>query len=123
MEFNIHTFGDVQIAELPEYTIQRADAQDTFDLMSEATYLGADILILHENSFDPGFFDLSTRIAGEVAQKVVNYRFRIMIIGDFEKYQSKSLRDYIRESNLGRNMNFFSSMDEAWKRLRSEAGR
>ncbi|HNX37871.1 MAG TPA: DUF4180 domain-containing protein [Candidatus Cloacimonadota bacterium] len=122
MKFIIHEIGEIKVAELSANTDQTMNAQDALDIMMEATYLGADVLMLRESSLDPGFFDLSTRIAGDIAQKAVNYRFRIMIIGDFEKYRSKSLREYIRESNLGKHVNFFARIDEAWELLRSEAG-
>ena len=45
------------------------------------------------------FFNLSTGVAGEVAQKFVNYNICFAIIGDFSSYASKPLRDFIYESN------------------------
>ena len=46
-------------------------------------------------------------------QKCVNYCMRIAIIGDFSAFTSKSLDDFIRESNRGRHVLFKSSADEA----------
>ncbi len=43
------------------------------------------------------FFDLSTRLAGEILQKFINYHVKIAIIGDFSIYTSKSLKDFIYE--------------------------
>ena len=52
---------------------------------------------------DPAFFQLATRLAGEVAQKFVNYRIRLAIVGDISPQcaQSKALRDFVHESNQG----------------------
>lgn len=63
------------------------------------------------------FFKLSTRIAGEVVQKFVNYGYRLVIIGDFSGYESKSLRDYMYECNNGGHLYFVADEDEALKKL------
>ncbi len=44
------------------------------------------------------FFVLSTGIAGDILQKIVDYQGRIAIYGDFSGYTSKPLRDFIYES-------------------------
>jgi len=54
-------------------------------------------IAVHKAAITEEFFDLSTSIAGEVAQKFVNYGFKLAIIGDFSGYASKSLHDYIYE--------------------------
>ena len=59
------------------------------------------------------FFDLKSGIAGERLQKFSTYRIRLAIVGDFSKYTSKSLNDYIFESNKGRYINFLSTCSEA----------
>jgi len=63
------------------------------------------------------FFDLKTGLAGEILQKFSNYRVKLAIVGDFEEVKSKSLRDFIRESNRGRTVNFVNSVEEAVERL------
>lgn len=45
------------------------------------------------------FFILSTDLAGEILQKVINYGFRIDIYGVFSHYASKPLLDFIPKSN------------------------
>ncbi|WP_083996437.1 DUF4180 domain-containing protein [Desulfosporosinus acididurans] len=52
------------------------------------------------------FFDLKTKLAGEILQKFVNYHVRIAIVGDFSGYKSKSLKDFIYESNNGKDVFF-----------------
>jgi hypothetical protein len=56
------------------------------------------IIVKKENIIDD-FFNLSTGIAGEILQKFSNYNKRMAIIGDFEDVKSKSLKDFIYESN------------------------
>ena len=71
----------------------------------------------YAESLGEEFFDLKTRIAGEMLQKFSNYRTRFAIIGDFTNVQSRSLQDFIRESNDGRTVCFVGSLDEALLRL------
>jgi arsenate reductase len=63
------------------------------------------------------FFDLSSGVAGEVAQKLVNYGVRLAVIGDFSAYTSKPLRDFMYESNKGKHLYFVADEDEALKKL------
>ena len=74
-------------------------------------------VVLDRSAFPEGFFDLSTGVAGEILQKFVNYRVKLAIVGDFSVDTSKSLRDYIRECNRGRDICFVPSRQEALDRL------
>jgi Domain of unknown function (DUF4180) len=77
-----------------------------------------DNIILARKNLAPGFFELSTGIAGDIVQKLVNYRRRMAVIGDFANIESKSLRDFIYESNKRGNIFFVASRDEAIRKLR-----
>jgi uncharacterized protein DUF4180 len=68
---------------------------------------------------DPAFFTLSTGLAGELVQKFVNYRQRLAIVGDISGYVdgSAALRDFVRESNRGRQVWFVADADELARRL------
>ncbi len=50
-------------------------------------------------------------------QKFVNYRVKIAFVGDFSSYPSKSLRDFLYESNSGNDVFFVSNEVEALARL------
>ena len=52
-----------------------------------------------------------------ILQKLMNYRFKAAIYGDYSHYASKPLRDFIRESNHGKDFFFVSTMKEAVQRL------
>ncbi|MDE6613319.1 MAG: DUF4180 domain-containing protein, partial [Clostridia bacterium] len=59
------------------------------------------------------FFILSTGLAGEILQKFINYGGRIAIFGDYSHYTSKPLKDFIYESNRGKNVFFVATEEEA----------
>ena len=63
------------------------------------------------------FFILSSGLAGEVLQKFVNYGMKVAIVGDYSRYTSKPLQDFIRESNRGKTVFFVSSESEALEKL------
>ncbi|HUM43632.1 MAG TPA: DUF4180 domain-containing protein, partial [Fervidobacterium sp.] len=65
-------------------------------MMMTALYdTGCERIVINKEAICEEFFDLSTRLAGEILQKFVNYNIKIAIVGDFSKYTSKSLRDFI----------------------------
>lgn len=76
-----------------------------------------DNIIIRKQNIVPGFFDLATGIAGDVVQKLVNYRRRVAVVGDFTQIASKSLRDFIYESNKRGNIFFVASVEEARKKF------
>jgi len=102
-----------KIAEIEKGSVMISSAGDILDIMGEVSYQDCGSIIIHSDGFSKEFFDLSTGIAGEILQKFSNYRMRLAIVGDFTHLASKSWRDFIRESNRGRSVNFLSSVDEA----------
>ncbi len=77
---------------------------DTNDFISKVWSEEAEIAVLPLSRLGPDFLKLSTRLAGEVIQKFVNYRVQLVILGDVSEQtaQSGALRDFIYESNSAR---------------------
>lgn len=69
------------------------------------------------------FFRLSTRLAGEVMQKFVNYNLRLAIVGDISHWlaDSKALRDFVYEANKGQSIWFVADIAELERRLAQRA--
>ena len=93
------------------------NVQDVLNLFGELYGQYYDGIILYERNITPDFFDLQTKLAGEILQKFSNYRIRLVIVGDWSKYTSRSLEAFITESNRGKTVNFSSSPTEAVKLL------
>ncbi|WES99229.1 DUF4180 domain-containing protein [Chryseobacterium arthrosphaerae] len=113
MEIKSHEVNSIKIAEIVSGEIIIQSAQDGLDLMGNVYYQGFDKVILHEKNITPEFFDLKTGIAGEILQKFSNYRIGLAIVGDFSKYESKSIKDFIFESNTTKHVNFVGTLEEA----------
>ena len=90
------------------------DAQSVLDLLMSAKYeAGTKNLVIAKKCICENFFILSTGLAGEILQKFVNYGARIAIYGDYSRYTSKPLHDFMRESNEGHDVFFVSTRDAA----------
>jgi hypothetical protein len=115
--FKFHTINNNTIAELTDKNFIINEVQDALDLMADLSFQGCGRMIIYEKNLIRDFFDLSTGFAGEILQKFSNYQFKLAIIGDFSKYKSKSLRDFIRESNRGNRIFFTKDLQSSLLRL------
>jgi hypothetical protein len=95
-----------------------ATVQDALDLIG-AAFQGAEVVAVAASRFDDRFFTLSTGLAGEVMQKFVNYRLRLVVVGDIERHveASSALRALVHESNQGRHVWFVADLAELDARL------
>jgi len=89
------------------------NAEDAAELLMNCRYNDSESIIIYEHNLPPAFFDLKTKLAGDILQKFSTYNGRLAIIGDFSKYDSKSLKDFIYESNKQGRINFVSTIEEA----------
>lgn len=90
------------------------DAQSAIDVLISAKYeAGTQNIVIDKQLIAEDFFVLSTGLAGEILQKYVNYGGRIAVYGDFSRYTSKPLKDFIYESNRGSDVFFASDEEEA----------
>lgn len=77
--------------------------QDALDVLGDAWGGDASTIAVPVERLDPAFFDLRSGVAGEIAQKLVNYRIRLVVLGDVSAHEaaSRAFRDWVRESNAG----------------------
>jgi len=113
MEIKAHQINDKDIAEVISNEVVIGNEQEALDLLGNIYYQGFDNLIIHEKNITSDFFNLKNKMAGEILQKFSNYRVNLAIVVDVRKFTSKSLQDFIYESNKGKRINFLSSTDEA----------
>ncbi len=90
-------------------------------MMSACAIADSSRIAIEKGALDESFFILSTGFAGEVLQKFINYRCKVAIYGDFTRYTSKPLRDFIYESNRGKDVFFAATREEALERLSTAA--
>lgn len=117
MRIDLTYINGIFIADVISEGVIIHETQDALDLMADCGYQGARSIIIQEKNIIPDFFDLKTGIAGDILQKFSNYDVRLAIVGDFSRYTSKSLRDFVRESNRVGRINFVSTLQEAKDKL------
>lgn len=113
MTIQTHHINQQKTAEIIADGIVIDSIESGVDLLGDLYYQGYDGVIIHQHNLTPAFFDLKTGIAGEILQKFSTYRVRLIIVGDFSRYESKSLRNFIGESNRSGHVRFVGSTQEA----------
>lgn len=112
------TGGNADVAVVRGTEVAIHDVQSALDLMATMSYeTGCDRFAIDKSLISEAFFDLKTRLAGDILQKFINYRVKVAIVGDFSGYASKSLKDFIYECNSGNDIFFVPTEQEAIERL------
>lgn len=94
------------------------DAQAALDLIMAAKYeVGTNLIAIDKSAVVEDFFILSRGLAGEVLQKFITYQAKVAIYGDYSRYTSKPLKDFIYESNKGRDVFFVATKEDAIEHL------
>lgn len=94
------------------------DVQSALDLLADVHYaVGTNHIVISKTLITEDFFVLSTKLAGDILQKFVNYNTRIAIYGDYSRYSSKPLKAFIYESNHGNAVFFTQTKEEAIEKL------
>lgn len=117
MDINLINTNDLIIAEIVSDSIIINDAQEALDILANCAYQDANRIIVYQKDITEDFFELKTKLAGEVLQKFSNYNSKLAIVGDFSGYGSKSLRDFIYESNKAGRVSFVATKEDAIEAL------
>lgn len=118
MKITITNKNNHEIASISSVELLITDVQSALDLIATVNYeTGCTNIILNKSAICEDFFDLKTKLAGDILQKFINYRVKLAIVGDFSGYTSKSLRDFIYESNNGNSIFFLANEQQAIEKL------
>lgn len=99
--------NNVSIAVIHSDECLITDAQSALDLVMSVQYeTGCRNIAMNKAAIIDDFFILSSCLAGEILQKFINYHIKFAIYGDFSKYTSKPLKDFMVESNRGKDVFF-----------------
>ena len=119
MNISTITENEINIAIVSSDENLITDAQSALDLIMSVEYeTNSNRIVINKDNICVEFFILSSGIAEEILQKFINYGFKIAIYGDYSKYTSKPLKDYIYESNSGKNIFFVNTQEEAIEKLK-----
>lgn len=111
----LESHGDNQVAYLHSEKPVLLSSRDFLDFMAWAGEQGTTHLMVTDTAFDSPFYDLSTGLAGDIFQKVSNYRLRIALVGSFGMVASERFREFMTECNKGRSIGFLPDETSAFK--------
>lgn len=118
MKITIMKENNVEIAVVSTSEILITDVQSSLDFIATVTYeTGCNRIVLNKSALCEDFFNLRTKLAGEILQKFINYHVKIAIVGDYSVYTSNSLKDFIYESNKGNDIFFLESEKQGVEKL------
>lgn len=92
---------------------------DALDLIGVALAEGAVWVAIPVGRISDEFFTLRTGLAGDIAQKFVNYQLGLAIVGDASAQvaASESFAALVAETNRGRQLWFVADEEELIERL------
>lgn len=105
--------GDLSYCRMDNETVSTSSA--FLDLMMNCP---TETIVLDKEALHKDFFELRTGLAGEILQKISNYQRRLVVLGNYENIEGKSLNDFIYESNKAGKVVFIKTIQEAIKLLK-----
>lgn len=112
----------VRILECATEGPQLRTDRDAVDLVGVAMSNNAWFLVIPTERLADDFFQLKTRVAGEMIHRITLYKMRVAIIGEISRHLDESLafRDFVYEANRGNQIWFVANIEELEERLKRE---
>lgn len=111
--------GDIRILTFDNADSLSHPEQAALDIVGDAYGADATWVAVPSHMLPPEFFDLSTRIAGEFMQKLVNYHVSVAVVGDISAHleTSDAFRSFVKETNRGKVLWFVPNYEALHERL------
>ena len=100
---------------LPDMIIANED--DALELIGFCGENGTQRLLVHADNLPAEFYDLRTRLAGDILLKLSNYQIILAAVIPTEKIGTGHFYEMVLETNRGREFRVFNTRDEAVKWL------
>lgn len=117
------------LAGEPVYVLEEdgpaiASEGDLVAILGDVLASGAQTVVIPVPRLAPDFFVLRTGLAGAIVQKLVNYRRRVVVLGDVSAAvaSSTAFADWVRESNRRSELWFVRDLAELEAKLAGSAG-
>jgi hypothetical protein len=113
MDYSVRGKGNLRYIECIVGQKYVENERDALDLVAACIENDTNRLLLHERNLSPGFFELSTGLAGNILQKFINYSIKVAAVMDTEKISQGRFREMVIEVNQGNHFRVFHSCIEA----------
>ncbi|MFC4858058.1 DUF4180 domain-containing protein [Actinophytocola glycyrrhizae] len=108
-----------QVLTVAPETPTLAGEQDAVDLIGEAFGHEANVVVVPADRVAADFYQLRTRVAGDVVRKFQMYRIRLVVLGDISAHlvASDAFRSFVHETNKGGDVWFLRDEEELTAKL------
>lgn len=83
---------------------------------------GSQSVLLDESAIPVEFFDLGSRLAGELLHKLGTYRIRLAAVVADPSLHPRHFQEFLRETNRGTQFRFFATRQKAVEWLERGGG-
>ena len=101
------------MTDIFEAPLHPAGPFDPATIVTECIESGACAVLFDEGALPSEFFDLSTRVAGALVQRVTQYDLRMAAVVPDPAAHSAAFQDFAREANRGKHFRFFPDRERA----------
>jgi len=120
MELRVTEYKSHSFAEACDH--EPLDMRDVNDVLGFCFEQGSSRLLLHSDNLPPGFFDLSTGVAGHLLQKFRQYHIRLAVVWSPDKVKHTTrFAEMAAEENKGDHFRMYEDRDGALAWLVSDA--
>ena len=109
----IHEKNNITFAECESAEKLISSEQDAVDLIGLCGYHQTNNLLIYAQNVVERFFELKSKLAGEVLQKCMNYYMRVAMVLPSDIEHNKRFREMVLETNKGNHFRLFESRAQA----------
>ena len=117
MNYKIIEIENKKYIELLSTNESISSENDALDLIALCWEHGTNALMIHYTALSEDFFNLRTKVAGNIIQKFVNYGIKVTAIVPQETIQKGRFKEMAMETNKGNHFRLYESKEEAEKWL------
>ncbi|MEL1135444.1 DUF4180 domain-containing protein [Desulfitobacterium sp. THU1] len=113
MNYQVISRNDKKYLEIISNTTPLRSESDALELVALCGENDTNLLMIHYAALSEDFFELKTKVAGDILQKLMNYRIKAVAIIPSEIIQKGRFRELALEMNKGQHFRMVNSKDEA----------
>lgn len=113
MDFQVVKDADNRYIEFLVNGKRIENEQDALDIVALCGEYGVDRILLHGEHFTEDFFNLKTRLAGDILLKFTNYYIKVAAIISPELVNQGRFQEFAIETNRGRDFRIFNDQKKA----------
>jgi PadR family transcriptional regulator, regulatory protein AphA len=120
MVYQLITVDELSILEIQDGT-RLASEQDALELVAACGEHRSERLLLHAAQLSEAVFDLHSGLLGAILLKLGNYRIRTALVLRPEQVGEGKFKDWVLETNRGRDFRVFFEREAALGWLSSQS--